>query len=305
MPQARWTPITILVALAVPAAGAVVAGAQAPVFHAGANLVVLQVTVTSPDGVPPGGLQADDFTVFEDGVPRPATVFSRAREPIALSLLVDVSNSMTESLGLAQNAAIEFTHRLGPADLAEVLTFNQDVRILQPFTAYLPDLEQAIRRSRADGTTALYNALYVALREFDAVRPKPGEIRRHEIVLLSDGDDTGSLVAFDDVFDLARRSNVSVYAIRLGGPAVTDGPTPEDGAFVLRQFAHATGGRAFFVERARDLAPVYDEIAEELAGQYTLAFEPTHHDGRWHDLTVRVKPPGHAARTRAGYLASR
>jgi len=47
---------------------------------------------------------------------------------------------------------------------------------------------------------------------------RPGgtaEVRRQAIVLLSDGDDTSSLVTFDEALDLAKRSETVIYAIGL------------------------------------------------------------------------------------------
>jgi Ca-activated chloride channel family protein len=309
MRVARWTRASVAAAAALVCGPPAFVAAQGPVFRADANLVVLQVTVTPPAGGPTLELAAGDFTVLEDGVSKDIAVFSRSREPIALSLLLDVSDSMSGYLGLAQTAAIEFTRRLAPSDYASVVAFNQQVHVLQPFTDCLPDVERAIAATTSGGTTALYNALYVALRSFDEMRPADGRILRHAVVVLSDGDDTSSLVEFDDVFNLARASNASIYTIRLGAPphpALAMIMTkPSEGAFVLRQFAQATGGRAVFVERAKDLLPVYARVAEELSSQYTLAFVPSHRDGRWHDIAVRVNRAGHAARTRAGYLAGK
>jgi Ca-activated chloride channel family protein len=304
--HARSITVTIVIALLLWAAPPVFTQSSAPVFRANANVVVLQVTVTATAGRKAGDLQPEDFTIFEDGVPQPITLFSRADEPVALSLLLDTSASMTESLALAQTAAIGFTRRLRPTDLAEVVTFNEHVGVLQPFTPDTAALEAAIRRASVSGTTSLYTALYVALQELDAVGAARDDIRRHAIVLLSDGADTSSLVGFDDMFDVARRSNVSIYAIGLGAATRPDTQGLNDPADVLKQLARATGGRAVFVERAEQLAPVYAQIADELANQYTLAFTPqaAHRDGKWHDIAVRVNRQNCAARTRSGYLAS-
>jgi Ca-activated chloride channel homolog len=279
---------------------------SAGVFRARANLVVMQVTVTTPAGGHVADLEAEDFIVFEDGVRQTVTEFARAEEPIALSLLLDTSASMDDAMALAQKAAIGFTRRLKPTDLAQVVSFHSDVQVLQGFTRDQAQLEAAIRQTTANGTTKLYNALYVALRELEAVRATRADIRRHAIVVLSDGADTSSVVGFDDVFDLARQSNVGIYTIGLGGATGEANRVFNDGAAVLRQFARATGGRAIFVERASQLAPVYNQIADELASQYTIAYVPSagRRDGKWHDITVKVNRQNHAARTRAGYLAA-
>lgn len=213
---------------------------------------------------------------------------------------------MGETIGLAQRAAIGFARRLKPADVGEVVAFNNHVSVLQPFTPRVAEMEAAIRKATASGTTALYTALYVALREFETLQPAPGDFRRHAIVLLSDGEDTSSLIGFDEVFDLARRSPVSIYAIRIGEAPEPGSRPPSERFSVLQQFAQATGGRMIVIDRATDLVPVYSQIADELANQYTLAYTPPagHRDGKWHSIAVRVNRQNVAARTRTGYLAS-
>ena len=295
--------IALALGFVLSAAPAVFTQSAAPVFRTSTNMVVLQVTVTGP-AIQNATLTPADFTVFEDGRPQPVTFFERDRAPLALSFLLDTSDSMDENLPLAEEAAVAFSRHLGPADLASVVAFNQHVKTLQAF-ARPSDVESAIRRAIAGGTTALYNALYVSIREFEHVSPAEDGLRRHAIVLLSDGEDTSSLIGFDDAFDLARQSNVSIYAVRIG-PAPLSIHGVDEGRAVLEQFARATGGRAYFVARPADLLPVYTQIADELSRQYTLAYAPppSQRDGKWHDLAVRVERPNLAARTRTGYLAS-
>jgi len=276
-------------------------------FRVGTNIVVLQVTVTATAGRRVSGLTAEDFTVFEDGKAQQVSMFSQAREPLALSLMIDASSSMNESLGMAQDAAIGFARKLRPTDEAQVMAFNERVDVVQPFLPYSLGLESSVRQMTARGTTALYQALYVTLRGFEAARPKSGVIRRHAIILLSDGEDTSSLVGFDQAFDLARRSDVSIYTIGLGMRSANNPRQLTPGAFILRQFAQTTGGRAIFVDRAEELAPIYVQFADELAASYTLVYTPpaTHRDGQWHNVAVRVNREHCTARTRTGYLASR
>lgn len=124
--------------------------------------------------------------------------------------------------------------------------------------------------------------------------------------LLSDGDDTSSLVSFDEVLDLASRSDTVIYTIGLGpSTAATPPRTNQDGQFVLRRLAQQTGGRAFFSQHAKELAAVYGDIREELASQYALAYESSsvHRDGQWRRVAVRVSRPGVVIRSRPGYFA--
>lgn len=163
------------------------AAAQPPPtpFRAGIDLVSLNVTVSDGTARYVTDLTADDFSVFEDGVKQDVTFFNRTNLPVALALLIDTSASMESKLQTAQEAAIGFAKRLRPQDLAEVVDFDSRVIILQSFTANVAELEQAIRKTSAGGSTSLYNALYIALKDLKKVVAKNvDEIRRQAIIVL-------------------------------------------------------------------------------------------------------------------------
>ena len=151
---------TVLVAL-----GAAALAAQGQRFRAGIELVSLNVTVLDNSGKYATDLGEDDFEVFEDGAKQKLTFFSRTQQPISLALLLDTSASMDERMGLAQEAAIGFARQLHKDDQAEVIDFDSQVRVLSPFTNDAVALEKAIRATTANGSTSLYNALYIALKE--------------------------------------------------------------------------------------------------------------------------------------------
>ena len=230
------------VALALAVSGAGAAARHQQVFRGGTDLVQLNVTVLNANQHFVGGLTRDDFQVFEDGVPQDISLFSSDRQPIALSILVDSSTSMETKLAVAQEAAVGFARRLGDRDLAEVIEFNSHERIVQGFTNDRGALETAIRRTSAGGSTSLYNAIYIALRDL-ARTPEsaPGALRRQAIVVLSDGEDTSSLKTYDDVLDESKRAEAVIYAIGLRSK---DELTPRhgfsEGDFVMRSFAQET-----------------------------------------------------------------
>jgi Ca-activated chloride channel family protein len=185
-------------------------------FRSAVDLVSLNVTVTEGTGKYVTDLTAQDFAVFEDGVKQDVTFFTRTNLPIALALLIDTSASMENKLPTAQEAAIGFAKRLRQQDLAEVVDFDSRVVVLQSFSNNLGELEQAIRRTSAGGSTSLYNAVYIALKDLKKVIAKSSdEIRRQAIVVLSDGEDTSSLLPFEEVLDLAKRSETAIYSIGL------------------------------------------------------------------------------------------
>jgi Ca-activated chloride channel homolog len=276
-------------------------------FRSGVDVISMNVTVTDGTRRFVTDLDRDDFQILEDGRPQRVTFFQNRSLPLALALLVDTSASMELNLATAQEAAVGFVRELGPKDVASVVDFDSRVQVLQEFTSDHGALERAIRRTTAGGSTALYTAVYIALRELNkTIRDEPlDESRRRAIVILSDGEDTTSLVPFEDVLDLAARSDTTIYAIGLRGPELPGAKKPSDADFVLRRFAQQTGGRAFFASSAKELSGVYHEIRMELANQYFLAYESSNaqRDGRFRRIAVRVERTGVVARARPGYYA--
>lgn len=278
---------------------------QAPAFRSGIDIVSLNITVTDSSNRYITDLDLGDFSVFEDGVKQDVTFFSRQQQPIALSLLLDSSASMEGSMGTLQAAATNFVRRLKANDLAQVIDFDSRVEIRQPFTGSQEDLESAIHRTSAGGSTALYNAIYIALKELGKVRAVSEEdVRRQALILFSDGEDTSSLVSFEEVLDLAKRSETAIYTIALRGPDVQTRGFRE-AEYVMRTLAQETGGRAFFPAKIEDLSGMYGQIADELASQYTLGYVSRNprRDGAWRRIVVQVSRPQLTARTKRGYYA--
>jgi len=244
--------------------------------------------------------------VFEDGVKQDVTFFNKTNLPIALAVLLDTSASMDTKLPTAQEAAIGFARRLRPQDLAEVIDFDNRVTVLQQFTNSAPELETAIRRTSAGGSTSLYNAVYIALKDLKKIVAKNSdEIRRQSIIVLSDGEDTSSLLPFEEVLDLAKRSETAIYTIGLRDNEIGGGSrTFKEAEFVLRQLAQQTGGRSFFPNQLSDLNTVYGQISDELSSQYTVGYTSKNpkRDGAWRRVVVQVARPGVAARTKLGYF---
>jgi Ca-activated chloride channel homolog len=292
--------LVVIIVAAVAAAG--LAAQQR--FRAGVELVSLTVTATDTTGKYVTDLNQDDFDVYEDGAKQQITFFSRNQQPISLALLLDTSASMEERMGIAQEAAIGFARQLHQQDQAEVIDFDSQVRILSPFTNDAASLEKAIRSTTANGSTSLYNAIYISLKDLKKARAaSPDDIRRQAIVLLSDGDDTSSLVDFDEVLNLAKRSETAIYAIGLRQGEIARREFKE-AEFVLRQLAQETGGHVYFPTDAHELPKIYQQIWEELASQYTIAYSSSNpkRDGAWRRIQIRARRPGVITRTKTGYF---
>jgi Ca-activated chloride channel family protein len=264
---------------------------RTPVFQAEIEVINLNVSITDPRGQYVTGLKKEDFAVFEDGVRQELSIFASEDLPISMVIMLDTSASMDEKLAAARAAGKRFVRTLRPQDDAQVMQFNDRALVLQDFTADHGALEGAFDRTEASGPTALHNALYVALKDL-AQQKAGGQLRRRAIVLLSDGEDTASLVSDEQVLELARKTEINIYAISLRPRNV-----PERNRLKFSQAAHLlsaltqdTGGQAHFPNSISELDAVYDRIADELRTQYSLGYVSSNKrtDGKWRRIVVRV-----------------
>jgi VWFA-related protein len=278
---------------------------QRPAFRSTIDIVSLNVTVIDGANRYLTDLEQDDFSVFEDGVKQDIVFFTRRPQPIAMSLLLDSSASMDTKLETLQVAASNFVRRLREHDLAQVIDFDSRVTIRQTFTSSQDELEAAIRQAVAGGSTSLHNAIYISLKELAKIRAQDeDDVRRQALIVFSDGEDTSSLVSFEEVLDLAKRSETSIYTIALRG-VDTNTRGFREAEFVMRQLAQETGGQAFYPSKIEDLSGVYAQIADELASQYTIGYtsKNTRRDGAFRRIVVQVARPSATPRTKRGYYA--
>ena len=281
------------------------------VFRSGANLVSVNVSVLDGSGRRfVTDLSRADFAIYEDGVQQQVSFFESSQVPVDLIVMIDTSSSMSDKIAVVHEAANNFLRTLRAGDQGAVISFADQVQVIEPLTADRAKLERAVNSTIPRGGTALNNALYVALRQFGGVTAGEGPVRRRAIALLTDGDDTSSIVSFDDVLALARKSGVNIYTINLlsaPGPAV--GATRKflsPAQFSMKSLAQETGGEAFFPSQLSELQGVYGSIAQELSSQYSIGYTPTNGraDGRFRRIVVRVTThPEMKPKTRAGYTA--
>jgi Ca-activated chloride channel homolog len=299
---------------AAPAAvGSSSSGSQPQVFRTSTNLVPLNVTVTDANKQFVRGLTASDFSVFEDGVQQQVQFFETTDVPLDLIILLDTSSSMSDKMDVVHEAAVGFLKTLKAGDRGAVVAFADGVDVLQTLTTDRQALEQAVRRTVARGATALHNAIYISLKQFGRGAQPDADVRRQAIAVLSDGEDTSSLVTFEDVLAVARKSGVSIYPIALqskyaAARLVSTGQRRffSESEYAMRTLAQETGAQAFFPLQIFELKGIYAAIAQELASQYSIAYSPanTRADGRFRRIVVRLDTrPDLRLRTRTGYTA--
>jgi VWFA-related protein len=250
-------------------------------------------------------LNAADFTILDDHKPPQAIVNFRAETdlPLELGLLVDTSGSVRARFGFEQDAAVSFLQRtLRPRfDKAFVMGFNTHTQMAQGFTDDATLLATGVHGLKDGGGTALYDAIYRACRDNLNQGDEDRPVRR-AIVVVSDGEDNQSEVTRTQAIEMAERAEVIIYAI-----STDDSGLILRGDRVLEQLADATGGRAFFPFKIKDVKNAYAAIEDELRSQYVISYHPADFDadGRYRPIEISSVKKDLQVRARRGYYAPR
>jgi VWFA-related protein len=300
------------------------------------EMVSLPVVVTTREGKRITDLQKDDFQVIEDGVPQEIAGFAATDEPINVALAIDTSGSTTQRLARMQNEAIRFVRQLHPDDEVAVMSFSSDVNLLTDFSIDRDRNAYGIKETRPGGWTVLYEAVWLALDE--VLKPVK---ERSALVLFTDGVDTAShKVSARETLELAKETKATIYSIYFNTEGDETGPTPTVGGIpipgtgmppvirtyppmgspgsgswgnyaagrkYLKELSEYSGGMVYDALQLDDLGAAFDEIARELASQYSIGYYSTDskHDGKFRKVEVKVNKPGLVARTKKGYYAAK
>ena len=250
-------------------------------------------------------LNQNDFSIFDDHKPVESIInFRRETDlPIELGLLMDVSGSVQGRFGFEKEAATGFLqHIILPGyDRAFVVGFNKESRLTQDFTDKVPLLAAGVQRLSNGGGTALYDAIYKACKE-KFLREHSEHPIRKAIVILSDGEDNQSEYTRAQAIEMAQRAEVLIYAI-----STDDSGLILRGDKVLEDLASATGGRAFFPYKMKDITHSFASIEDELRSQYAVSYKPTDFDadGRYRSIEITAVKKDLQVRARRGYYAPR
>jgi Ca-activated chloride channel family protein len=254
------------------------------------QFVELYATALDREGRPVEGLTRESLTVLEDGAPQQLARFETVRDlPVHVSVLLDVSASMAESLDQARQAALGFLEAtIEPKDRAAIITFNVHPNLTVKFTSDLRELGGGLAGLAAERGTSLYDAVIFGLYNFNGVKGQ------RAMLVLSDGKDESSRFDWDQTLEYARRAGVTIYTIALGAAEAHKR---------LSTLAQATGGRSFLVPTATALPSVYAAIEEELRSKYLIAYQSANTSGGtdFRRVEVRAAMPGVEVKTMQGY----
>jgi Ca-activated chloride channel family protein len=252
-------------------------------------------------------LNEDDFAFLDDNKP-PQSINNFLRQtdlPLQLGLLVDTSGSVRSRFDFEQEAAVSFLQQTLRAnyDKAFVMGFSGHSQITQDFTDNISLLSRGVNSLESGGGTALYDAVYRACHDkFMKSKDSSDVPKRRAIIIVSDGEDNQSEVSKAQAIEMAERAEVIVYAI-----STDDSGLILRGDKVLQDLADATGGRAFFPFKMKDVKNSFSAIETELRSQYVVSYHPADFDadGRYRSIEITALKKDLQVRARKGYYAPR
>jgi VWFA-related protein len=249
-------------------------------------------------------LNQNDFSILDDHKPVQSIVtFRRETDlPIQMGLLIDTSASVHSRFDFEKEAATGFLQNVvRPGfDKAFIVGFNKTSRLTQDFTDNVTQLSAGVQQLSGGGGTALYDAIYKACKE--KLSERYDHPVRKAIIIVSDGEDNQSEVTREQAIEMAQRSEVLIYAISTDNSGLI-----LRGDKVLEDLASATGGRAFFPFKMKDISHSFAAIEDELRSQYAVSYKPSDFDadGRYRSIEITALKKDLQVRARRGYFAPR
>jgi Ca-activated chloride channel homolog len=267
-------------------------------FHSSLQLVVLNATVADKSGKLITDLPETAFTVFQDGVPQPLTLFRREDVPVSIGIVIDNSGSMRDKRAKVTTAALELVNASNPQDEMFVVNFNDAVYLDQAFTNDTKRLRDALDRIDSRAGTAMRDAVSASI---DYVKKK-GKTEKKVLLVITDGNDNISEEPLDDLLRKARQQEVLVYSVGL----LNDEEPREarKAKQALTALAEASGGMSYYPKDLAQINAIVADLAREIRNQYTLAYAPTNQatDKTFRKINVVVNGHGRlVVRTRNGY----
>jgi len=259
-------------------------------LHIDVDLALVNVVVTDPNDRLVSGLDPDNFRVFENNVEQEIATFSSEDVPISIGVIFDCSGSMSNKLGKAREAAVQFLKTANPLDEFFLVSFNERAELTSDYTNSAQDLQGRMILTTAKGRTALFDAIYLGLSEM-----RGAHNAKRALLIISDGGDNHSRFGESDIKRLVKEADAQLYAIGIFDSLGYRSRTEEElnGPSLLSEITEMTGGRVFAAENLGELPDIAAKIGIELRNQYGLGYRPSNkaHDGRWRKIKIKLRAP--------------
>jgi VWFA-related protein len=299
--------------------------AQDPVIKVDVDLVNVLCSVRNKGNGLVGNLEKSDFKLFEDGKEQEIKYFTRETDlPLTIGMLVDTSKSQENLIDPERRAAYQFFRVvLRKKDLAFLMQFGAEAELLQDNTGSAKMLQDGLNQLRLSvpvgglhpgpvptaqnlAGTIMFDAIYLAAQE-----KLKGEVGRKVIVVITDGDDTGSKTPRDKATEAAQKADSIIYFIDYEDPRYHGGGFGtftigrNTGTADMAKMSSETGGRVFRVDRKNTLDDIFKELQDEMRSQYSIGYTSPHtaKDGSYHKIEIKVANKDYKVQARKGYYA--
>lgn len=292
-------------------------------FSISVDLIKVPISIVDPKGATVLDVRREDFILYEDGVRQEIRTFGIDRNPVSVVLVIDTSATVEAEEKNIKESAESFAQALGRDDRISIITFSDEVTLLQDWTSGSKSVRKALRKIKPGLRTALYDAMYSAAHDQLA-----GVDGRKSIILLTDCLNNQSSIAFPDAALAIVQSQASLYVVsktvivrqaaRLQRRVVMlediykhlfgDNSDYVEEFFQKREaeminLAEKTGGRCFFPTDFDEIHGVYDEVAKELNSQLFMTYISNQNKtpNSYHSITVDFQQPSSKLIYRKGY----
>jgi Ca-activated chloride channel homolog len=258
------------------------------------RLVEVYATVVDNHGSFVDGLKADNFQILEDGRPQKISIFENDADSLSCAILLDTTGSMRDALPRVRNSVVKLIDELGEKDSVAIFTFDQQLTVRQDFTTDKDAAKRAVLRTRAQGSTALFDAISETSEELAKRRGKK------VLIVFTDGDDNASLLTASGAVAHAQKLGIPLYAIAEG-----EATHSSELSKVLNELSERTGGIAYQVKKADDIERVFGIIATNLKHLYLLSYKPNgnRENVKWRKIDIVVSGlQNYRLRAKQGYF---
>jgi VWFA-related protein len=263
-----------------------------PLFRADARMVEVYLTVLDQKNRYVSNLEKSRFEVLEGSAPQVVEVFETDESPFTLAVVLDTTGSMQDSMPALKSAVVKLIEQMRAEDRIAVYGFNERLELLQDFTNDKRAAMLAVRRARAAGRTALFDAVSRVAQQMGVIKGKKS------VVVFTDGNDNSSVLNLTAATTRSKKTGIPIHTVAQG-EALQAAKLVQN----LEEISSKTGALSFKVRKNSQMEEVFGEISKDLKATYLLAYRPKPGAGEWRPIRVQVKDgKGFKVRCREGYF---